>query len=168
MLLFETERLIVRRFTGGDMDAFYQLNSNPQVLKYIRPVKNKEECAAFLAENINLYKDGSVLGRYAVAEKETGRVIGTFSYLYLSGESDFHIGYALLPEAWGNGYATELVKSGIPYLFVNAGKKALFAITDPENTPSQQVLLKNGFLKIKLTHEYGKPSELFCFQPISG
>jgi RimJ/RimL family protein N-acetyltransferase len=59
------------------------------------------------------------------------------------------------------------VKKGVPYFFVNTGKNELFAITDPENTQSQLVLLKNGFVKGKQTHDYGKPSELFCFQAIS-
>ena len=168
MLLFETERLIIRKFNKGDTEAFYLLNSNPEVLKYIRPVKSREECSDFLAENINLYKEGSAIGRYAVVEKQTGQVVGTFSYLYLSGESDFHIGYAILPESLGKGYATELVKNGVPYFFVHTGKKELFAIADPDNIQSQRVLLKNGFVKIKQTHEYRKPSELFCFQAISG
>src|ERR1700712_2001295 len=100
MHLFETERLTVRRFTLNDDESFFRINSDPQVMKYIRPVKDREGCNAFLSDNINLYLDGSVIGRYAAVEKATGSIVGTFSLLYLAGDADFHIGYALLPGEW--------------------------------------------------------------------
>jgi RimJ/RimL family protein N-acetyltransferase len=162
MLLFETERLIVRRFIPDDAESFFLLNSNPDVLKYIRPVKNRDECDAFLLENIHLYLAGSVIGRYAVIEKQNCHIIGTFSFLYLAGESDLHIGYALLPHAWRKGYATELVKQGVLHFFSKTCKQELFAITDTENVQSQLVLIKCGFFSKAQKQEYGRIVELFC------
>lgn len=161
MHLFETERLIVRRFTPADAEGFFSINGNAGVMKYIRPEKDREGSDAFLKDNINLYLDGSVIGRYAAVAKVTGNIIGTFSLLYLAGEADFHIGYALLPEEWGKGYATELTKHGAHYFFSNTGKQELFAITDIENGPSQKVLLKAGFNKKGETIEHGKTLALF-------
>jgi ribosomal-protein-alanine N-acetyltransferase len=162
MVLFETERLTVRRFTAGDSENFFLLNGNAEAMHFIRPVKNREQSEAFLLENLCFYLDGSILGRFAVHEKISGRFAGTFSFLYLTGEADFHIGYALLPEAWGKGFATELVCKGIGYFFEQTGYKALFAITDMENLPSQHVLLKSGFYKKGQVMEQGKSLELFC------
>jgi ribosomal-protein-alanine N-acetyltransferase len=71
--------------------------------------------------------------------------LGTFSFLYLSGDADFHLGYALVPEAWGQGFATELVKIRHPYFFQRTDKATVFAITSAANTASQRVLLKAGF-----------------------
>ena len=162
MILFETERLIVKRFTADDAENFFLLNGNAEAMHFIRPAKNRKESDAFLSENLRFYLDGSSLGRFAVYEKALGHFLGTFSFLYLSGEADFHVGYALLPEAWGKGFATELVRSGTNYFFEKTGKKELFAITDSANLPSQQVLLKSGFYKKGQVVEDGKTLELFC------
>jgi len=161
MILFETERLIVRRFTADDAEWFFLLNSNEQAMQFIRPAKNREQSNAFLSENLNFYLDSSVLGRFAVLEKSSGNFVGTFSFLYLSGDADFHLGYALLPDEWGKGFATELVQSGLIYFFAHTSKKEVFAITDADNQASQHVLLKSGFFKKGQIEEYGKTLELF-------
>ena len=115
---FETERLLVRQFTPDDANDFFLFNSSEQVMRYIRPVKNREESDAFLEENFNLYLDG---------------------------EADYHIGYALMPSYWGKGFASELVKYGAKIFFERTGHACLYAITQPENKASELVLLKNSF-----------------------
>lgn len=161
MILFETERMVVKRFTADDSDLFFRINGNPDVVHFIRPVKSREESDAFLRENLNFYLDSSCLGRYAVFAKEDGRFLGTFSFLYLSGDADFHLGYALVPEAWGQGFATELVRSGIPCFFERTDKNTVFAITSAGNTASQKVLLKSGFRYKGQIEEHGEMLELF-------
>jgi ribosomal-protein-alanine N-acetyltransferase len=161
MVLFETERTVVKRFTAADSELFFQINGNPDVVHFIRPVKSWEESNIFLQENLNFYLDSSCLGRYAVFTKEDNRFLGTFSFLYLSGEADFHLGYALVPGAWGQGYATELVRSGIPYFFQRTDKATVFAITSAANIASQRVLLKAGFLYKGQVEEHGETLELF-------
>jgi RimJ/RimL family protein N-acetyltransferase len=142
---FETDRLLVRQFTPADADDFFLFNSSPEVMKYIRPVKTREESDEFLEENFNLYLDGFPYGRMFVADKFTGCFVGTFSILYLDGEADYHIGYALMPSFWGMGYASELVRFGSAIFFERTNHTSLFAITQPENTASETVLLKNKF-----------------------
>ncbi|HCL04638.1 MAG TPA: hypothetical protein DHW64_01120, partial [Chitinophagaceae bacterium] len=87
--------MIIRQFDFSDAGHFYQLNSHPDVMRYIRPVKNREECDAFLKENIQLYQDGSAIGRYHVAERSTSEFAGTFSVLMMPDRDALHIGYAL-------------------------------------------------------------------------
>jgi ribosomal-protein-alanine N-acetyltransferase len=161
MIIFETERMSVRRFTVADADDFFYLNGDARAMHFIRPAKSRLESDAFLLDNLNLYLDGSVLGRFAVYEKTKGQFLGTFSFLYLAGDDNYHIGYALVPAAWGKGYATELVRHGTPYFFAGTGHAQLFAITDPGNIPSQQVLLKNGYRKHGQWSESAKILELF-------
>ncbi|MEI8075173.1 MAG: GNAT family N-acetyltransferase [Bacteroidota bacterium] len=143
---FETDRLLVRQFTPEDADDFYLFNSSEPVMRYIRPTKNRVESDAFLEENFNLYLDGFPYGRMFVADKTTGKFVGTFSILYLDGEADYHIGYAFMQEYWGKGYASELVKMGTQKHFERTNHSHLFAITQPLNIASERVLLKNGFI----------------------
>ena len=161
MPIFTTTNFIVRQFTIEDAENFYLLNSNEVVMRFIRPVKNRQECDEFLQENINLYRQGSVIGRYAVIEKASNNCIGTFSFLYLPAEDGYHIGYALMPNFWGRGFAQEMVKFGIDYFFNQTNKKVLFAITQTENSASQNVLLKNGFLLKGTSTENNKQIDTF-------
>jgi RimJ/RimL family protein N-acetyltransferase len=142
---FETERLLVRQFDPSDALDFFNFNSNPAVVKYIRPIKSREASDAFLKENFNLYVPGFPFGRMCVVDKITGVFVGSFSILYLNGEANYHIGYALMPEFWGMGLATELVIEGSKRYFQRTFHQTLFAITDPENQASMAVLNKCGF-----------------------
>lgn len=164
MDVFTTNRTRVRRFTRKDQESFFLINGDPQVMEYIRPAKSREDCEAFLLENLLFYRECSVLGRYAVEEKLSGRFLGTFSFLYLSGEADYHIGYALLPEFWGQGYATELVQEGSLYFFDQTRHPRLFAITRSNHQLSQKVLKRSGFLYQGLKEENGEQLALFCIE----
>jgi RimJ/RimL family protein N-acetyltransferase len=161
MILFKTSRLIVRYFTEKDKAAFFSVAGSEEVMHYIRPAKSREASDQFLMDNIRMYQQGSCIGRFAVFEKTSHNFIGTFSYLYLCGDADFHIGYALVKEVWGKGYATELVKAGIPFFFAHTQYPHLWAITDPENIPSQKVLQKNGFQAEEPRLEDGKMVNVF-------
>jgi [ribosomal protein S5]-alanine N-acetyltransferase len=156
MTIFSTLHFTVKQFTQADFEDFYALNSNAEVLRYIRPIKNKEACLTFLNEQLQDYIAEPTMGRWYVAEKDTNRLIGTFSILYMQGDVDYHIGYALMPSEWGKGFATELLTEGILYFFTNFSKSRLFAITQPENIASEKVLAKTGFrLCGSITNESG-------------
>ena len=162
MTIFSTNQLIVSRFDTTREADFFAINSHPEVMRYIRPIKTKEECQSFLLENIKLYKDGSVIGRYHVAEKTTHRFVGMFSILMMPDRDAFHIGYALMPWAQGKGWAKELVFNGVQWFFDHSNQKQVFAITEPENIASGFVLLKTGFLKMESIAQKDKTLDVYC------
>jgi RimJ/RimL family protein N-acetyltransferase len=144
--IFETEALLVRQFTSADTEDFFLLNSNEQVMRYIRPVKSRVDSDIFLNENLRHYEEYPGTGRWAVVEKSSGDIIGIFSILFLEqGTGKLHIGYALLPAYWGRGYATILLKAGLDHFFRHNEGEALYALTRKENVASEKVLLKCGF-----------------------
>ena len=55
------------------------------------------------------------------------------------------LGYALLPQFWGKGFATELTTAGLDYIFTKTNIDPIFALTQKPNISSQKVLLKAGF-----------------------
>lgn len=145
----------------ADADDFFRINGNPEVVRFIRPAKTREESDAFLKENINLYMNGSLVGRFGVFEQDMQNFVGTFSFLYLSGQEDIHIGYALVPEAWNRGIASELVSRGIAHFFAHTTKSALFAITSSANHASRKVLLKSGMHSRGHVFEHREMLDLF-------
>jgi RimJ/RimL family protein N-acetyltransferase len=162
MIIFTTQHFTVRQFAIADSEAFYVLNSNEVVMRYIRLEKDRVACDVFLAQHLDDYAEEPKLGRWYVGDKETDRLIGMFSILPMQGNMDYHIGYALLPDEWGKGYAIELLQAGVTYFFDNFNKQQLFAITQPENIASEKVLGKIGFALRDTTRNENETLNLFA------
>ncbi|MGZ5220292.1 MAG: GNAT family N-acetyltransferase [Chitinophagaceae bacterium] len=144
--IFETERLVVRHYTKDDGDNFFLLNGDEEIMRYIRPAKTREETDLFLAEIIKKYEEDPSAGRWATEDKQTGAFVGSFALIPIEGSVDkMQLGYALLKQNWGKGYATELTLSGLEYVLTKTALTEIFAVTEIQNTASQKVLLKAGF-----------------------
>ncbi len=143
--VFETERLLVRHYTEDDADNFFLLNSDPEVMRYIRPVKNRQDTDLFFAEVIQYSKNNPAFGRMAVEQKHSGIFVGSFAIIPLENTLHMQLGYSLLPAYWGKGFARELTKAGLNYVFTQTNLEEIFGVTESENTESQKVLLKSGF-----------------------
>lgn len=144
-IIFETDRLIVRRYTQADKDNFYSLSGNEDVMRYIRPVQTKDESDKFLSENISIYEKHPMMGRWAVDEVSSGKFIGSFAVIYIPDSDKIQLGYSLKKEEWGKGYATELTIAGLHYVFNKMKLPLIYGVTEKDNTASQKVLLKIGF-----------------------
>jgi len=146
MDIFKTESLIVRQFTEEDKDNIFRLVGNENVMQYIRPVNTKEESDQFLLENIAAYEKNPHGGRWAVLEKANGLFAGSFAIIPMPSQPEkIQLGYSLLPENWGRGFATELTRAGLDYFMNHYSLPEIYGITEIPNTASQKVLLKAGF-----------------------
>ena len=145
MLIFETKRLLVRRYTEHDKDHFFSLNGNEEVMRYIRPVKTREECDEFLLQVIAYSETEKLFGRWAVEDKLSKEFVGSFAIIPVEGKDQMQLGYSILPEHWGKGYATELTIAGLQYVFAKTPINPIYAYTEAPNASSQKVLLKAGF-----------------------
>lgn len=146
MIIFETERLLVRAYTADDFEDFYRLNSDEEVMRYIRPVKSRKETQDFFQKVLTDYDTLPGLGRWGMYLKTSGEFAGSFAVIPIEHSDKIQLGYALLKVNWGKGYASESTKGGIDYAFAKLGLEEIAGVTYPENTASQQVLLKNGFV----------------------
>ncbi|HKH60331.1 MAG TPA: GNAT family N-acetyltransferase [Flavitalea sp.] len=144
-MILQTTRLYVRPFTEKDLEVFFELNGDEQVMRYIRTPKSREGSALFLTEVIDNYQRYPGLGRWAVIEKLSDACIGMFSLLTLEHTNDIHIGYALFPNHWGRGFADELVKAGLEHAYKELRLPSVVAVTHSQNLASQKILLNNSF-----------------------
>jgi ribosomal-protein-alanine N-acetyltransferase len=150
MVIFETDRLIIRRYTLEDEENFFRLNGDPELMRYIREARDRKECLLFLRRNMVYYEQHPLMGRWAMDNKATGAFIGSFAIIPVeSADSkrnhEIQLGYALLKDHWGKGYATESTLAGIQYAFDVMKLAQIVAITETENIASQKVLLRCGF-----------------------
>jgi [ribosomal protein S5]-alanine N-acetyltransferase len=143
--IFETERLVVRQYNYElDKENFFCLNGDEDVVRYIRPAKSRGECEIFLKQVIADAETNPLMGRWAVIEKASGNFVGSFAFIPIEGSDDLQLGYALLKEYWGKGFATELMKEGINYVFTKTSLNEIYGVTEAANIASQRVLLKSG------------------------
>jgi len=52
--------------------------------------------------------------------------------------------WALHPDAWRQGYATEMARAALDYGFKDLGLELIFAMTKPDNDPSRAVMTRLG------------------------
>jgi RimJ/RimL family protein N-acetyltransferase len=146
----ETERLFLRELLPTDEEKMYELDSNPEVHKYLgqNPIHRMEEARKVIALIRQQYIDNGI-GRWAVIEKKTGEFIGWSGLKFIrefeNGKVNFYdIGYRLMPQYWGKGYATESAKAAIKYGFEELGLTEIIGSANVENIKSRRALEKCG------------------------
>ena len=145
-IIFETEKLVVRPYTMEDFDNFFRLNGDEDVMRFIRPAQTKKQSKEFLQKIIAAYAERPGMGRWGMFLKKKNEFVGSFAIIPVENTNQLQLGYALVKESWGKGYATESVKEGLLYAFEHLKISEIGGIIYPENIPSQKVLLKNGFV----------------------
>ena len=151
-VILETERLILRTWTLDDAEEAFTIWSDPKVMRHIgdgRPVKDIEEARAWLRRLIRSQEENNFT-RWAMVEKETGKLIGSCGFGYLYGGPEIELGYILARAYWGRGLATEAARACLRYGFEKLHLQKIVSTTDPEHTASQRVLEKIGFQYVGL------------------
>jgi RimJ/RimL family protein N-acetyltransferase len=146
MTILETDRLALREMTTDDAEFLFKLLNEPSFIENIgdRNVRTIEDARQYALNGpIASYKQHG-FGLYLVALKETRTPIGICGLVKRESLPDADIGYALLPEYWGRGYALEATTAMKEHAFHVLGHKALLAIVNPENRSSIRVLEKIG------------------------
>jgi len=147
----ETERLILREFKETDIDGMFELDSDPEVHRYLgnKPVKTKEESQKIITSAMKQYQERGI-GRWAVIEKSSGEFTG-WSGIRLNTEYNmngftryYDVGYRLIKRYWGKGFATESGKAAVNYAFNVLKLQELYATTEIGNQASHNALLKIG------------------------
>lgn len=142
--ILETPRLLLRELHPNDAEQFYQLNLNPNVIKYTgnSAFKNVEEALQFL-ENYQDYKQNGY-GRWAVIDKSTDEFLGWCGLKYDKELDETDIGFRFFEHHWNKGYATESAKSCIIYGFENLQLETIIGRAMQGNIASIKVLEKIG------------------------
>ena len=162
-IVFETARMIVRHYEEQDEEYFFLLNSHPDVMRYIRPVKTREDTASFFRDVLSYSRKFPLYGRMAVIEKSSGQFIGSFAVIPMPGSDKMQMGYSFFPAYWGRGLATEIVRKGLDYIFTETSLTEIYGVTELMNTASRRVLLKAGFMEHSRVTEDSKELARFVF-----
>jgi RimJ/RimL family protein N-acetyltransferase len=152
MVLLETERMRLRRFTGEDVDLLVDLDSDPEVMRYITyGVSTPREAyvATYLPRWFAIYAAQPHLGYFAAEHRDSGAFLGWFHLRDDRIEPEYlELGYRLRREAWGAGFATEGARALVHHGFARAGAGQISARTLVHNVASQRVMEKCGLRRV--------------------
>ena len=140
-VVIETDRLLLRTFALSDAPIIYELNNDPDVIRYTHdPIKDLEHAKEVLEKTIipqySLYNHG----RWAVHTKPGLEFIGWCGLKYRAEINEIDLGYRFKKDAWGKGYATESAWASIKYGFEKLGLQRITGRAELDNTGSRKVL----------------------------
>lgn len=142
----ETERLILRTWEEKDLEPLARLYADPHVMEFWE-VKTFEESEReynhFVA---SMEKHG--WGFWAVELRENRQFIGLIGLESVGFQAHFtpavEIGWRLLYDFWGNGYATEGAKAALRFGFESLNLNEIVAFTAVANQRSRNVMERLG------------------------
>jgi [ribosomal protein S5]-alanine N-acetyltransferase len=150
-VIFQTPGLILRRITEADAPLIFALNSSPDVLKYLHEPGLKDEADArrvitdIILPQYSLYN----LGRWAIQIKENGAFAGWCGLKYRPELEEIDLGYRLMRQYWGHGYATEAAAHTLRYGQDVLNLETITGRAHVDNIASWTVLEKIGMQYVK-------------------
>ena len=147
MNIRETQRLIIRRISVADAPFMLGILNEPSWLRFIgdRGVRTQEEAVTYIRDTQLAMYERLGFGFYIVALKDAENTpIGVCGVTQRDFLDDVDLGYALLPQYSGQGYAFEAASAVLAYARDELKLARLVAFTRPENHASQSLLRKLG------------------------
>ncbi len=143
-IIGHTSRLMLRETTTDDGQVMYDLNNDPEVIKYTGdpPFESVDAATQFLADYDHFEKYNR--GRWAVVDRESNEVLGWCGLKYHPDNGENDLGYRLFKKHWGKGYATEASHLALQYGFRRLGLDSVIARAVKENVASIKVMNKLG------------------------
>ena len=153
-IFIETPRLILREVLPSDVDGFFALDSDPEVVKYFKNQLMTEKVQAEkLIEYVRKQYVDNGIGRWAIVEKDTNDFVGWSGLKFvtdtINNQSNFYdIGYRLLHKHWGKGYATETAVATLDYGFNTMQLNEIYSGVHVDNIASNIIITKIGMKNI--------------------
>ena len=165
MVVFETDRLVLRRLTVEDAPFILRLLNEPSFLEHIgdRGVRNLADAKQYILSGPVASYEHHGFGLFLVELKAGSAPIGICGLLKRDALDDVDVGFAFVPESWSKGYAFESVSATLAYAYDVQHLKRVVALTSPENVASINLLVKLGFYFERMVLMPGEKTEVKLF-----
>jgi len=141
-----TDRLLINRITLDDAGFILKLMNDKDWIKNIgdRGIRTIEEAEEYIRTRFLKTYNEVGFGFYSLIIKETQQIIGIAGLVDREGIDHIDIGYGMLPEYRGKGYAFEATKAIYDYAYQDLKIDKIVAIVNPDNPGSIKLLTKLG------------------------
>ena len=147
----ETARLTLRGFTAPDRHPFAAMNQDPEVMAFMSRRLDRSASNLFM-ERIREHWDAQGFGLWALERRSDGAFLGFAGLSVPAFEAPFmpavEVGWRLVKEAWGHGYATEAGSAALNFGFTGLGLREIVSFTAVGNDRSRRVMERIG-----MTHD---------------
>ncbi len=153
--MLHTDRLHLFNLNTSHADGLFQLFTDPQVTEYF-PVYTFSQPADLLpviAMFSSRFKDGNFI-RWGISLQGESELIGTIGYNAYTANHRATIVFALLPQFWGQGFASEAIKEVARFGFQELQINRIEAEVIPSNTGSIKTLQRLGFVREGLLRQW--------------
>jgi len=165
-IFLETNRLILRNFTNEDKNEFFEITRDPLIYETLPEdhMYSKNEISEIIDWFIHLYSMNS-LGNIpkfplAIILKNEQKLIGDIGIgQYSMDKSKMEIFYFINSKYWNKKYMTEALDVFLKYVKDHKLVFSLIGTVVPKNIASSNLLIKNGFIKIK--HDYKDTRDMY-------
>jgi len=153
-----TPRLILRRFTGADAEAFAAYRSLPEVARFQSwdapyPLERAQGLIGWLLDH-HPDEPGEWFQLAIAGRDDPATLLGDCGFRARADEPAIvDVGFTLHPAAQGRGYATEAIAELLRYLFADRGKHKVCADCDTRNDPSWRLMERLGFRREGMLRE---------------
>lgn len=170
-VLLTTARLDIRDWAFDDAEAAFAVYGDGRVAPWLLPAMSQVPSVAAMRCVLEAWTEArpnlaTPAGRWAVAKRETGEVVGGVSLRLLPPyDQDLEIGWQLAPLHWGSGYATEAGRALAEWSFAQ-GAEELFAVVGPRNERGAATARRIGMEWVGETDKYyGRLLQVYRIRP---
>ncbi len=139
----QTERLLLRQWQPKDFDRYAAYYADEDLARYVGGSCDRAQAWRRWAAEIGHWTLRGY-GFWAVEEKQGGSLAGCVGLWFPEGWPELELGYWLMPDAQGKGYATEACLESRRYAYEVLGAKTLVSYIHPDNKPSKRVAERLG------------------------
>lgn len=145
--ILETRRLKVREGTVEDVEAYYEIYSDPSITLYMENLyEDKEVERDYMRAYIDRIYGFYGYGLWSVILKETGRVIGRAGLSVRQGYELPELGFVIDVRYQKKGYGLEVCRAILAYAKKELVFEKVQALVDKDNLISKRLLGKLGFV----------------------
>jgi ribosomal-protein-alanine N-acetyltransferase len=145
----ETDRMVLERLQPDHGDELRRLLLDPRVGATLWPLSgapSETDLTAGLAAKVSHWEQFG-FGMWLLRDRRTGEMVGRggLQHTYTARLNSVEVGWAIVPERWGEGLATELAHASVETGFGQLDLLEIVAFTLPHNLASRRVMEKAGF-----------------------
>jgi ribosomal-protein-alanine N-acetyltransferase len=167
--IVRTARLTCERLRLEHVEELTPFLLDPRIVRTLWPREEPptaDDIAAGTAAKVEHW-DRYGFGLWLARDRETGALVGRggLQYTYAAGLNDVEAAWAIVPERWGEGLATELAHAAVEVGFDALELPWIVALTLPDNLASRRVMEKSGFAYQGEIEYAGLPHVLYERRP---
>ncbi len=149
--ILETQRLVLREMTLGDLDFIAGMLADPEVMRYYPRPLDRDGALQWVRRQLGRY-DTHGYGFWLILDRGSNRPVGQAGLIPprgIEGADETDLGYLIDRPHWRLGLATEAAAACRDHAFDVLGRPRLICLIRPENVPSQGVARKIGLAPVE-------------------